>query len=100
MTKALVPIMSRKTAAIAVCGRMAQLPAQESARAARLWMGTTFCASFTEARMRSSSPDGISSMGSATARRVERMPLRIDAQRAHPDTWRLTAALVTSSSSS
>ena len=58
MTNALVPIMSRKTAAIAVCGRIAQLPAQESARDARLWMGTTFCASFTEARMRSSRPVG------------------------------------------
>ncbi len=80
--------------------RIAQLPAQERARDARLWIGTTFCASFTEERMRSSRPAGISRMERVAARRVERMPFMMDAHRAHPDTWRLTAALVTSSSSS
>jgi hypothetical protein len=38
----LVPIITRKSAAIAVCGRIAQLPAKDTARAARLRKGTTF----------------------------------------------------------
>ena len=59
-----------------------------------------FCAALTDARMRSSRPSGMSSSGSCTRRRVDRSPPRIDEQRAHPETWRLTAALVTSSSSS
>jgi hypothetical protein len=95
-----LPIMRRKTAAIAVCGRIAQLPAHEIARDARLLMGTTFCASRAAARIRSSRPSGTGTSGSEIPRRVERRPFNTEPQRAHPDTWRLTAALVSSSSSS
>ena len=100
LATALVPIIRRNTAAMAVCGRIAQLPAKETARESPLRIGTTFCASLVAERMRSSKSAEGSTMGSATRRRVARIPLSIDAQRAHPPTWRFTAALVTSSSSS
>ena len=95
----LVPIMTRNSAAMAVCGRMAQLPARDTARATRRRSGTTFCASRTAARMRSSRSAGGSTSGTTATRRVALSPPMRAAQRAQPATCRFAAALVSSSSS-
>jgi len=95
----LVPIITRKTAAIAVCGRIAQLPASEMACATRRRSGTTGCTSRVAERMRCSRSTGGSSSGTDATRRVARSPPSRAAQRAQPATWRFAAALVSSSSS-
>jgi hypothetical protein len=66
--------MSRNTAAAAVCGRIAQLPAHESARETRPPSGTTFCASRVAAKIRASSSADGSTRGSFATLRVARSP--------------------------
>jgi len=100
MSSALDPIIKRKSAAIAVWGRIAHDPASEITCDTRRPIGTTFCASFAAARIRSSRSAGGSTTGITASRRVAFSPENNAAQRAHPATCRLAAALVTSSSSS
>ena len=95
----LVPIMTRKRAAIAVCGLMAQRPAMDTARPKPLRIGTTLFTAIAAARTRSSRSGGGSTSGTEATRRVARNPPMSAAHRAHPVTCRLAAALVSWSSS-
>ncbi len=92
--------MTRKSAAIAVCvGASPRLPATDTAFATRPRIGTTFCASRTAARIRSSRSAGGSISGRVATRRVARNPPTRLEQRAQPAMCLLAAALVSSSSS-
>ncbi len=90
----------QKSAAMASWGRMAWLPAQASARTTFFGQGARRWAPAAASRIRSSRSSGGSSIGRTPTSRVARRPAHTDAQRLQPSTWRLSAAWVSSSSSS
>jgi hypothetical protein len=94
-----VPTISRKTAAIAVCGRIAHRPARDRICANPSSTFFSPSAACTARRSRLSKPSLGASTGNVTSFRVARSPAMSDEQRAQPPTCRFDAARVSSSSS-
>ncbi len=70
----LEPSMRTSSAAMAICGRIARLPAHEIARPTRFGQGRLRCASRAALRMRVSMPAGASTSGRIPILRVARRP--------------------------